>query len=132
MPLSHTQNSIRLIQQKLKDQKPAECKKKFLNIFKNKIKIFDSKIKQHYSYEKHKKVRGGILPGNSKLLWAAACISKDQNLESFPSTLHNNGIKLTEVNVPDDVASFFDNKLEILAQSTQIDPNIYNAIEYLV
>ena len=93
---------------------------------KSKIKTLDSKIKSHYFHEKRKNIRRGILPGNSKSLWAAVRIAKDQNIESFPNTLYNNGIKLTDINVPDAVASFFDNKVERLALSAQIDPNIYN------
>jgi hypothetical protein len=58
-------------------------------------------------------------------LWAAVCIAKDQNLESFPSILYENGIKITDVNVPDVVAAFFDNKVERLAQNTSIDPKIH-------
>ncbi len=93
---------------------------------KTKIKNLDICIKNHFFHEKRKKVRRGILPGNSKTLWAAVRIAKDQNIESFPSVLYENGIKLTNVNVPDSVALFFDNKVKRLAQNTSIDPEIYD------
>jgi hypothetical protein len=59
-------------------------------------------------------------------LWAAVRKAKDQNIESFPSILYENGIKITNKNVPNVVAAFFDNKVERLAQNTSIDPDIYN------
>lgn len=53
-------------------------------------------------------------------------IAKDQNVESFPKNVFNNGIKIPEENVPDAVAAFFDNKVKSLVRESLIDPNIYN------
>ena len=93
---------------------------------KQKINQFDTAIKKHYYLQKRKKIRRGILPGNSKSLWSAVRIAKDQNIEGFPKIIFQNGIKIPEKNIPDTVATFFDNKVRGLVQDTLIDPNIYN------
>jgi hypothetical protein len=51
-------------------------------------------IKNHFFQEKHNNVRRGILPGNSKLLWTAVRIAKDQNIETLPKTLYSNGVEI--------------------------------------
>ena len=45
------------------------------------IKNLATEIKQHYNNTKRKKVRQGIIPGNSKTLWDSVRIAKDQNIE---------------------------------------------------
>ena len=72
------------------------------------------------------KIRRGILPGNSKTLWTAVRLAKNQNIESFPKCVYDNGVKIPENNVPDTVAEFFDNKVKRLVQDSAIDHNIYN------
>ena len=37
-------------------------------------------IKQHYNNLKRKKVRQGIIPGNSETLWDSVRLAKDQNI----------------------------------------------------
>ena len=70
---------------------------------KTKIKSFDTNIKCHFFQEKRKKVRRGILPGNSKSLWTAVRIAKDQNIESLPKTLYSNGIEIKGKTLQDTV-----------------------------
>ena len=94
--------------------------------FRLKIKQIDFNIKNHFYQEKRNKVRRGILPGNSKSLWTAVRIAKDQNIETFPKNIFKNGVKIPEVNIPDVVAEFFDNKVKQLVRESAIDPNIYN------
>ena len=93
---------------------------------KQKIKDLDINVKKHFFQEKRKKVRRGILPGNSKSLWNAVRTAKDQNIEGFPKTIFSNGVKIPEGEIPDTVASFFDNKVKRLVQDSMIDPLIYN------
>ena len=81
-------------------------------ILKTKIKSFDTNIKFHFFQEKRKKVRRGILPGNSKSLWTAVRIAKDQNIESLPKTLYSNGIEIPKDNVAEAFAGFFDAKVK--------------------
>ena len=66
------------------------------------------------------------MPGNSKSLWNAVRTAKDQNIEGFPKTIFSNGVKIPEGEIPDTVASFFDNKVKRLVQDSMIDPLIYN------
>jgi hypothetical protein len=91
-----------------------------------KIKQFDNDIKKYFYHQKCKKVRRGIIPGNSKSLWTAVRIAKDQNTECFPKVVFENGVKIPEDNIPDAFAAFFDSKVKTLVQDTLIDPNIYN------
>ena len=91
-----------------------------------KIKNLDSSIKNHFYHDKRKRVRRGILPGNSKSLWTAVRIAKDQNVESFPKVVYDNNVKIPDTNVPDTVAVFFDNKVRRLVMDSIIDPSIYN------
>ena len=51
---------------------------------------------------------------------------QNQNIESFPKNIYDNGVKISENNVPDTVAEFFDNKVKRLVRDSAIDPNIYN------
>ena len=93
---------------------------------KAKIKSLDSNIKNHFYQEKRKRVRRGILPGNSKSLWAAVRIAKDQNVQSFPKIIYENNVKISDSNVPDTVALFFENKVKRLVRESVINPDIYN------
>ena len=96
------------------------------DILKQKIKQIDFQIKKHFYQEKCKKIRRGILPGNSKSLWTAVRLAKNQNIESFPKNIYENGIKIPDNNVPDRVAEFFDNKVKRLVRDSEIEPSIYN------
>ena len=107
-------------------------KKNPSDVIKLKIKQFDSHIKNHFYHEKCKKIRRGILPGNSKSLWTAVRLAKNQNIESFPKNVYDNGVKISENNVPDTVAEFFDNKVKRLVRDSAIDPNIYNGIQKIL
>ena len=46
------------------------------------------------------RVNSGILPGNSKSLWDAVKIAKDQNNPSLPENMTLNNIKNPNTNVP--------------------------------
>ena len=49
------------------------------NELRQRVKNLTKKIKVHYIEEKRRKVRRGIVPGNSKSLWRAVNRAKDMN-----------------------------------------------------
>ena len=110
------------------------ARKKYLSKFKvnpsslNKTKLrqVDTEIKLFYHSSKSKKVRRGIIPGNSKSLWSAVRIAKDQNVPTFPSTILMNGVPINDKIVPDSVAMFFDNKVRGLIRDADINEDVYN------
>ena len=52
-------------------------------------------------------VRRGILPGNSKTLWDAVKIAKDQNTPTLPENMSVNEIKINNYNLPTEFAKIF-------------------------
>ena len=58
------------------------------NLRRDKIKVLNYDIKVFYSGQKKKRVRKGVLPGNSKSLWDAVKIAKDLKVETIPKTIY--------------------------------------------
>ena len=54
--------------------------------------------------EKRLKVRQGIKPGNSKSLWEAVKIAKDQNIEELPDQMKFNGNTIPNENLAEEFA----------------------------
>ena len=61
---------------------------------------------------KLKKVRKGILPGNSKSLWKAVNIAKNINCTQLPDKLYPNGIEIPTSILADTFAEIFDKKYD--------------------
>ena len=76
-------------------------------------------------------VRRGILPGNSKTLWDAVRIAKDQNTPTLPENMSVNEIKINNTNLPTEFAKFFKNKIETINSNTQISNSVYNGTKKL-
>ena len=66
----------------------------------------------HFVNEKKKKVRKGILPGNTKSLWTAVNIAKDINKQDLPNMMSLDGELIKEKNKPDVFAHFFEKKIK--------------------
>ena len=75
-----------------------------------------------------KRVRRGLVPSNSKTLGDAVRITKDLNVESIPKTLFSHNIEIQRTNLPDSFACFFNNKVNTIVESTNIDNNVYNGV----
>ena len=93
---------------------------------KSRVKNFNIEIKTHFAQLKRKKVRLGLIPGNSKSLWTSVKIAKDLNIQSIPSKLFHANVIVDETEVPDAFASFFKNKIVNLVNESRINCNVYN------
>ena len=68
----------------------------------------------------------GILPGNSKTLWDAVKIAKDQNVESLPDIMSINETKIKSCDLPMEFAKFFKDKISQITEQTIISDTVYN------
>ena len=93
---------------------------------KSRVKNLNIEIKSHFAQLKRKKVRLGLIPGNSKSLWTSVKIAKDLNIQSIPSKLFHANVIVDETEVPDAFASFFKNKIVNLVNESRINCNVYN------
>ena len=75
------------------------------------IKNLNIEIKNHFVTLKKKKVRLGLIPGNSNSLWTSVKIAKDLNIQSIPSKITLDNVQINEAEIPDAFASFFKNKI---------------------
>ena len=71
------------------------------------IREMDKTIRNHFRLEKRKRVRKGIVPGNSSSLWKAVNLAKDLGIDGIPEQMHMNGILIGDGLVPDYFAEFF-------------------------
>ena len=95
------------------------------------IKILNKEIKHFFHAKKNLMVRRGILPGNSKTLWDAVRIAKDQNTPTLPENMSVNEIKINNTNLPTEFAKFFKNKIETINANIQISNSVYNGTKKL-
>ena len=92
----------------------------------NKIKNLNIEIKNYFTFEKRKQVRRGILPGNNRTLWKAVNIAKNLNSNELPPKMYKGGIEISNDNLPDVFAKFFDNKVKNIVNEMDVDVNVYN------
>ena len=71
------------------------------------IKQLNKEIKQYFYIQKSNQVRRSILPGNSKSLWDAVRIAKDQNAPALPDNMSVNETIIENCNLPTEFAKFF-------------------------
>ena len=71
-------------------------------------------------------MRRGILPGNSKSLWDAVKIAKNQNTPTLPDIMSVNEINIKNEDLPLEFAKFFSNKIAQIISTTQISNTVYN------
>ena len=67
-------------------------------------------------------MRKGILPGNSKSLWHAVNIAKNNTLNVIPDEM----LCTYVVNISESFAEFFNKKVNDIASQTLINPSVYN------
>ena len=90
------------------------------------IKTLNKEIKSHFHKLKTNNVRRGIVPGSSKSLWDAVNKAKDCNTNSIPDTLFLNGNKVSQNDQAQVFATYFSNKVKIIASEATIDENVFN------
>ena len=118
----------KFVNSEAKETKPPKSIKNAMNVRHRLLKIFrkypsnalkaritsiDKQIKTFYKSSKTKKIRRGILPGNSKSLWKAVNIAKNINCSQLPDNFHQNGIEIHASILADTFAEFFDNKVKL-------------------
>ena len=65
-------------------------------------------------------------PGNSKSLWTAINLAKDAGTPEIPNYMCFESVPVSENDVADCFADFFDSKVKKLEESGTIDQNVYN------
>ena len=90
------------------------------------IKQLNKEIKQYFYIQKSNQVRRSILPGNSKSLWDAVRIAKDQNAPALPDNMSVNETIIENCNLPTEFAKFFKNKINEIISTTEINNAVYN------
>ena len=90
------------------------------------VKNLAKEIKLHLSDEKRKRIRQGIIPGNSKTLWDSVKLAKDMNIDELPTEMHLDNEKIEEEDIADAFADFFENKIKDLLEEISIDDEVYN------
>ena len=77
-------------------------------------------------------MRRGILPGYSKSLWDTVKIAKNKGVEVIPQVLYLNQQEIKKENSQDVFASFFDNKIRAIINSSNINEEVYNGKKKLL
>ena len=95
---------------------------------KTRIKNLNLEIKSHFELLKRKKVRLGIIPGNSKSLWTAVKLAKDLNIQNIPNKMTLSNVEIEKQDIPDAFASFFKNKISQIVTESRVNNNVYNGI----
>ena len=93
---------------------------------KSRIRHLSTEIKSHFTTEKRMKVRQGIKPGNSKTLWEAVKIAKDQNIEDLPEKMNLNSVTIANEDLAEQFANMFEKKINDIASTTSINDTVYN------
>ena len=96
------------------------------------IKNLNAEIRTFFHGIKKKRVRRGIIPGNSKSLWDAVKIAKDAGFDPLPNEMKFNNVTVTGVNICEQFASFFENKVKTITDEAIIDDEIYNGTSRMV
>ena len=90
------------------------------------LKTLNKEIKNYFHLTKSKKVRRGILPGNSKTLWDAVNIANDKNVTRLPDKLFLSGLEVPESKIATAFGDYFVHKVNTITTSTSINPNVHN------
>ena len=99
---------------------------------KSKISNLNYEIRTHFFGQKKFQVRKGILPGNSKSLWHAVKLAKNQGPELIPPNMKYHGIEVTSDDIAEVFAGFFDKKVVGIVESTSVDPGVYNGRQKII
>ena len=73
-----------------------------------------------------------IIPGNSKSLWSAVKTSKDMGASLLPASMTQGGHKINEHERSNCFATYFDEKIRNITNSTLVDPSVYNGVNKIV
>ena len=93
---------------------------------KNRVKNLNVEIRNHFRFLKRNDVRRKIIPGNSKSLWNAVKMSKDNAINSLPDFMTLGGVQVSEHELPSSFAKFFANKVNVITNGVAVDPAVYN------
>ena len=93
---------------------------------KKSIKQLNCEIKMHYFGAKKMAVRKGILPGNSKSLWQAVKVAKNQGQPFIPQNMQLNNLPVSSHEISEEFASFFESKVNGIVSNTAINHEVHN------
>ena len=102
------------------------------NVLRDRIKNLNCEIRQHFKSLKTKAVRRKIVPGNCKSLWDAVNIAKNTNPQQLPAQMFLNNNPINDINLPDEFASFFQNKVQTIVREQTINENVYNGTQKMI
>ena len=91
---------------------------------KSRISNLNCEIRAHFFAKRKFKVRKGILPGNSKTLWSAVNIAKNNGHNVIPENMCQHNVPV--VNISESFAEFFDKKVSNIVNQTVISDNVYS------
>ena len=72
------------------------------------------------------------MPGNSKSLWSAVNVSKDNGSDEIPCNMYINDKKVPENDIANYFATYFEGKVDKIVKNSSIDHNVYNGTGKLV
>ena len=93
---------------------------------KSRIGNLNAEIKCHFFAKTKFKVRKGILPNNSKTLWQAVKIAKNQGTNSIPPNMSFDQKEILENEISNSFTTFFDRKVQGIVESITVDPGVYD------
>ena len=93
---------------------------------KTRIQNLNAEIKGHFYSRKKFEVRRGILPGNSKSLWKAVNIAKDQAQPRIPKNMTFNDQNVTGAEISECFGEFFSSKVGNIVRETNVKTGVYN------
>jgi hypothetical protein len=73
-------------------------------------------------------IRKHIRNGNSKTLWDAVKVARDENTASIPNKVHWNDTEYKNEEIASAFSEFFENKVTGIVKETRIQTNVYNGI----
>ena len=123
-PPPHIRNKLNVRKRLLKKQRTLPSIE-----LKKRIKNLNAEIRSHFHSQKKLSVRRGISPGDTKSLWKAVKIAKDQNVNELPNQMFHQNVKIDNKCLPETFAAFFENKVETIISQTEINDEVYNGIK---
>ena len=83
-------------------------------------------IKHHFYSLKTRAVHHKISPNNSKSLWDAVKIAKNNNCQQLPPKMFKNNAPINDSHLPDKFASFSKDKVEHIINEQSIQNGVHN------
>ena len=100
-------------------------------VTKTRLSVVNKEIKSYFKNIRSNKVRKTIIPGNTKSLWKAVRLAKDQNTANLPKSMLSEGTEIESGRLADEFACFFDKKIRNIVDHVVVDSDVYNGVKKL-